>query len=110
MTKRPGTLGPILPTTARGHCGFVTSWAVRICGAPATVHHLHDNPVCNMFVCDQHAGEAVVLLGPVDRHPVASECVHPGSEWRMSGVRPGFCFVPSEDVELVNEFQEVGAR
>jgi hypothetical protein len=106
-----GTLGPVLPTSAKGHCGFVTSWAVRICGAPATVHHLHDNPVCNMFVCDLHAGEADVLLGPVDRHPVAAECVHPGSEWLLSaGNRPGFCFVPAEDVELAHSLEEAGTR
>jgi hypothetical protein len=108
--KRKGTIGPVLPATAKGHCGFVTSWAVRICGAPATVHHLHDNPVCNMFVCGQHAGEADALLRPVDRHPVASECIHPLSEWRVSGDRVGFCYVPSEEVEIVTVSQEVGAR
>jgi hypothetical protein len=109
MTRRKGMLGPVLPTTAKGHCGFVTSWAFHMCGAPATVHYLID-PGSNMFACAQHADRVAVVFPPVDRHPTSSECVHPGSEWRMSGARVGFCFVPSEGVELVNESQEVGAR
>jgi hypothetical protein len=107
---RPGTLGPVLPTTAKGHCGFVTSWAVRMCGAPATVHYLYANPVHNMFACADHAARVAVVFPPVDGHPVASECVHPASEWRMSGVRTGFCYVPAEDVELAHSLEEAGTR
>jgi hypothetical protein len=110
MTKPRGTIGPVLPTTAKGHCGFVTSWAVHMCGAPATIHYLYANPVHNKFACADHADRVAVVFPPVDRHPTSSECVHPGSEWRTSGARAGFCFVPTEDVELVTESQEVGAR
>jgi hypothetical protein len=109
MSRKP-TLGPVLPTTAKGHCGFVTSWAVHMCGAPATTHYLYDNPVHNKFACAQHAGRVAVVFPPVDGHPVAAECVHPGSEWRMSGVRTGFCYVPAEDVELAHSLEEAGTR
>jgi hypothetical protein len=108
--NRKGTLGPVLPTSAKGHCGFVTSWAIRMCGAPATVHYLYDNPVHNMFACADHAGRVAVVFPPVDQHPVAAECVHPGSEWRMSGSRAGFCFVSAEDVELAYSLEEAGTR
>jgi hypothetical protein len=101
-----GTIGPVLPTTAKGHCGFTSSWALHMCGAPATTHHLHDNPVYNMFVCSQHEAVAADVFAPVDRHPVAAECVHPGSEWRVSGNRTGFCYVPAEDVELASDSLE----
>lgn len=110
MSKPKGTIGPVLPVSAKGHCGFVTSWAIRMCGAPATIHYLYDNPVHNMFACAEHAARVAVVFPPVDSHPVAGECVDPLSEWRLSGVRVGFCFVPTEDVELVTESQEVGAR
>jgi hypothetical protein len=109
MTRPKGTLGPVLPTSAKGHCGFVTSWAVHMCGAPATAHYLID-PGSNMFACAQHADRVAVVFPPFDGHPVASECVHPGSEWRMSGARAGFCFVPTEDVELAHSLEEAGTR
>jgi hypothetical protein len=109
MSRKP-KLGPVLPTSAKGHCGFVTSWAIRMCGAPATTHYLYDNPVHNKFACGEHAGRVAVVFPPVDRHPASSECVHPGSEWRMSGARAGFCFVPTEDVELAHSLEEAGTR
>ena len=101
-----GTLGDLLPTSAKGHCGFVSAWSARdnICRAPATDHYLVDHPEgrCGLFVCAEHADRAAKLFKPLDRHPVSPECVHPTSVWQVSAPnRPGFCFVPEEDAEMI---------
>jgi hypothetical protein len=109
--KRRGTIGPVLPSTSRGHCGFITSWAVTECYGPAVEHHLFDRPGgSGMFVCADHAAKARAVFAPADLHPVSGECVDPGSEWQLSSARAGFCFVPVEGVVFVSEFEEAGTR
>jgi hypothetical protein len=103
-------IGPVLPTSAKGHCAFVTSWAVKICGAPASDHYLMENPRYCMFVCAGHTDRVATLSHPVDGHPVTAECLHPESEWQESTPsRPGFCFVPAADVELLEGVRELTA-
>ena len=103
-----GTLGGLLPASAKGHCGFVSSWSAPgdICRAPATDHLLVNHPEgrCCLFVCAAHAPRAAKLFDPLDRHAVSPECVHQSSVWQASAPnRPGFCFVPEEDVEMITE-------
>jgi hypothetical protein len=55
-----------------------------------------------MFACQGHVARAVEVLDPLDRHPVTDECLHPSSVWQVTAPgRPGFCFVPEEDAEIL---------
>lgn len=104
---RPGKIGPPLPNSARGHCGFITSWAVTVCHAPASDHYLL-TPGSGMFVCTAHTPRVAELFHPVDRHPVTPECIHPASDWQQSTVNhTGFCHVPREDTELLKQLHTV---
>jgi hypothetical protein len=78
-----------------------------MCRAPASVHFLMDHPdgPCGMFACPDHAA---AVLGPLDRHSVTDECVHPSSIWQTTAPnRPGFCFVPEEDTEILASLEAV---
>jgi hypothetical protein len=104
--RKGGTLGAPLPVSAKGHCGFVSSWSApgQTCHAPASEHYLvrDGGDVCTMFVCPAHAPRAADLFEPLDRHPVDGACLHRDAVWQTSAPnRPGFCFVPEEDAELL---------
>jgi hypothetical protein len=104
-------LGALLPAHAKGHCGFVSSWSAPgdTCRAPAVQHFLVDHPErrCGVFACGEHAQRLAELFDPLDAHAVTEECVHSSSVWQVTAPgRPGFCFVPTEDAEILESLED----
>jgi len=90
-----------------GHCAHRLGGGGRPCGAPATVHLLHDPSLLTIATCDEHLPVALAVDGIADRHPYAHACTKsPRALWRVSTPeRVGFCQDP-DDEALIAELRE----
>jgi hypothetical protein len=98
-------VGGLLPSTAKGHCGFTTNPdGSGLCGAPASLHLLvhHPEGMSGIFACEAHAGHALSVTDPIDHHPVDYECTRVGASWLTSTpTRRGYCSTPDADASAI---------
>ena len=90
------------PDHERGHCAHQPGGVGRPCGAPATVHLIHDPSRHTIATCDEHLPVALAVDGITDRHPYEHACTRtPRALWRASTPeRVGFCEDPSDELAL----------